>query len=68
MLIDRVTGPPEPVVYPATPGRARAADVIAVEPVRLLALDWQLVGALMDNAILFREIVEQVARERLSTL
>jgi hypothetical protein len=56
------------VDWGASYGRARAADVIAVEPVRLLALDWQLVAALMDSAIPFREMVEQVARERLSTL
>ncbi len=52
----------------ASYGRARAADVIAVEPLRMLALDWQLVAELMNGETAFREIVERVARERLSTL
>jgi hypothetical protein len=52
----------------ASYGRARAADVIAAEPLRMLALDWQLVAELMNGETAFREIVERVARERLSTL
>jgi CRP-like cAMP-binding protein len=49
-------------------GRARAADVIAEEPVRLLVLDWQLVARLMAGVPAFAETLEQVARERLATL
>ena len=44
-------------------GRTRTATVTAVEPTRLLALDWQLVAGLPRSA---RDLLEQASRERLA--
>ena len=49
-------------------GRARAADVIADEPTRLLRMDWHLSDRLMKDAPGFAELIERVARDRLGTL
>ena len=49
-------------------GRSRAANVVACEPSRLIALDWQLVNRLMKTAPEFGEQLERAARERLATL
>jgi glutamate/tyrosine decarboxylase-like PLP-dependent enzyme len=47
-------------------GRTRSATVTAVEPARLLALDWVLVNRLMRAAPAFGEQLERASRERLA--
>ena len=49
-------------------GRSRAATVLATEPTRLVALDWELVNWLMQAAPGFGEQIERTARTRLATL
>jgi len=44
-------------------GRTRTATVTAVEPTRLLVLDWELVASLPADA---REQLERASRERLA--
>jgi len=48
--------------------RTRAASVSAVEPTRLLVVDWMAVNRLMQADATFAERLESVARERLATL
>jgi selenocysteine lyase/cysteine desulfurase len=48
-------------------GRTRSATVTAVEPTRLLVLDWVLVNWLMKAAPAFGERLERASRERLAT-
>jgi glutamate/tyrosine decarboxylase-like PLP-dependent enzyme len=48
--------------------RTRSATVAAVEPTRLLALDWVLVNWLMKADPAFGERLERASRERLATL
>jgi glutamate/tyrosine decarboxylase-like PLP-dependent enzyme len=45
-------------------GRTRTATVTAVEPARLLVLDWQAVARLPPSA---RQLLERASRERLAT-
>jgi aromatic-L-amino-acid/L-tryptophan decarboxylase len=47
-------------------GRTRSATVTAVEPTRLLVLDWVLVNRLMKTAPSFGELLEQASRERMA--
>src|SRR5262249_61647312 len=48
--------------------RTRSATVAAVEPTRLLALDWVLVNWLIKADPAFGERLERASRERLATL
>jgi glutamate/tyrosine decarboxylase-like PLP-dependent enzyme len=48
--------------------RTRTATVTALEPTRLLVLDWALVNWLMNACAVFGERLEQVSHERLATL
>jgi aromatic-L-amino-acid decarboxylase len=47
-------------------GRTRSATVTAIEPTRLLVLDWLLVNRLMKTAPAFGERLETASRERLA--
>jgi aromatic-L-amino-acid decarboxylase len=49
-------------------GRSRSATVVASEPTRLVALDWELVNWLMQAAPAFGEQIQSTARSRLATL
>jgi CRP-like cAMP-binding protein len=49
-------------------GRSRAATVVATEPTRLVALDWELVNWLIQAAPAFGEQIQRTARSRLATL
>ncbi|MDX6549250.1 MAG: aromatic-L-amino-acid/L-tryptophan decarboxylase, partial [Gaiellales bacterium] len=49
-------------------GRSRAATVVATDPTRLVALDWELVNWLMQAAPAFGHQIERTARSRLATL
>jgi aromatic-L-amino-acid decarboxylase len=49
-------------------GRTRSATVTAIEPTRLLVLDWVLVNWLMQAAPAFGERLEKASRERLAAL
>ncbi|MDX6520030.1 MAG: hypothetical protein QOF08_635 [Gaiellales bacterium] len=49
-------------------GRSRAATVVATEPTRLVALDWELVNWLIQAAPAFGEQIQRTARGRLATL
>jgi aromatic-L-amino-acid/L-tryptophan decarboxylase len=48
-------------------GRSRAATVVATDPTRLVALDWELVNWLMQAAPAFGEQIERTARSRMAT-
>ena len=52
----------------ASYGAVGPETVVALEPVQLAALDWELVGRLMADAPGFSSMVERAARARLAAL
>jgi selenocysteine lyase/cysteine desulfurase len=52
----------------ASYGRLRTADVAAVEPTRLLVLDWELVQSLTRSVPAVADMLEETARARLTAL